>query len=168
MSTPSIPSIDQLPEALRAVRARALFVLQLNVGKPSVLGTTPSGSLRRVGVITRGSFRGDRLEGDVLEGGSDWQTVRADGAVTLDVRLVLKTADDALITMRYPGLRHGPAEALARIDKGELVDPASYYLRVTPTFETAAAKYDWLNRVLAVGVGQRLAGEVIYSVFEVL
>lgn len=165
-----IPSTDQLPAALRAVNARALFVLRLTVSKPFVVGTTPGGSLRRVGVIMGGSFSGDRLQGDVLEGGSDWQTVRPDGVITIDVRLVLKTKDDSIITMRYPGVRHGPADVLAKIDsgQGDAIDPASYYLRIAPTFETATAKYDWLNRILAVGVGQRLAGEVIYSVFELL
>jgi hypothetical protein len=43
----------------------------------------------------------------LLDGGSDWQNVRTDGCVTLDVRLVLKTADNALIGMTYRDLRQG-------------------------------------------------------------
>jgi hypothetical protein len=54
------------------------------------------------------------------------------------------------------------------IEQGEIVDPASYYFRIAPMFETASPKYDWINRVLAVGTGHRLAGGPIYSVFEVL
>jgi hypothetical protein len=87
----------------------------------------------------------------VLDGGSDWQTVRADGATTLDVRLVLKTTDEALICMRYQGVRHGPPDVVERIEKGETVDPTSYYFRINPLFETANAKYDWINRVVSVG-----------------
>jgi hypothetical protein len=93
---------------------------------------------------------------------------RADGATALDVRLVLKTKDDALIGMTYLGLRHGPPDVMARIDRGEEVDPASYYFRVSPFFETAAPNYLWLNRVVAVGIGHRTSGGPIYSIFELL
>jgi hypothetical protein len=34
------------------------------------------------------------------------------------------------------------------IDRGEVVDPTSYYFRINPLFETASAKYDWINRVI--------------------
>jgi hypothetical protein len=42
------------------------------------------------------------------------------------------------------------------------------YFRIAPLFETAAATYDWLNRVMAVGIGYRRADGVVYSVFEIL
>ena len=70
--------------------------------------------------------------------------------------------------MTYQGVRHGPPEVIARIEKGEVVDRTSYYFRITPVFETAAPKYDWINRVVAVGIGHRRADGPIYSVFEVL
>jgi len=158
---------DDLPEVLRSVRTRPLFVMRLDVRKLQVVGATPGG-FRRIGVVPGGSFEGERLSGEVLDGGSDWQTVRSDGATTLNVRLVLKTKDDALIGMTYQGVRHGPADVVARIEKGEAVDPASYYFRINPLFETAAAKYDWINRVVAIGIGHRRADGPIYSVFEVL
>jgi hypothetical protein len=118
--------------------------------------------------VPGGSFVGDRLSGEVLDGGSDWQTVRRDGATTLDVRLVLKTTDDALICMTYRGVRHVPPDVVARIEKGDVVDPTSYYFRINPLFETATAEYDWINRVVAVGIGHRRADGPIYSVFEIL
>jgi hypothetical protein len=158
---------DDLPEVLKTVRTRPLFVMRLDVSKLQVVGATPGG-VRRIGVVPGGSFEGERLSGEVLDGGSDWQTVRSDGATTLNVRLVLKTKDDALIGMTYQGLRHGPPDVMARIEKGEAVDPAAYYFRTNPLFETAAAKYHWINRVVAIGIGHRLAGGPIYSVFEVL
>ena len=61
-----------------------------------------------VGVIEGGSFEGERLSGEVLAGGNDWQTIRSDGCVKLDVRIVLRTDDNTLIGMTYQGLRHGP------------------------------------------------------------
>jgi Protein of unknown function (DUF3237) len=132
-----------------------------------IVGATP-GAYRRIGVVPGGSFEGERLSGEVLDGGSDWQTVRNDGATTLNVRLVLKTKDDALICMTYQGVRHGPPDVVERIDKGEVVDPTNYYFRINPLFETAAAKYDWINRVVGVGLGHRSPDGPIYSVFEVL
>jgi len=156
-----------LPEVLKSVRTRPLFVMRLNVRKMLNVGATPGG-VRRIGVVPGGSFEGDRLSGEVLDGGSDWQAVRDDGATTLNVRLVLKTADDALIGVTYRGVRHGPPEVLDKIARGEVVDPTSYYFRISGWFETAAPKYDWINRIVAVGIGHREASGPIYSVFEVL
>lgn len=158
---------DNLPEVLKRVRTQPLFVMRLDVRKLLIVGATP-GAYRRIGVVPGGSFEGERLSGEVLDGGSDWQTVRNDGATTLNVRLVLKTMDDALICMTYHGVRHGPPDVVERIEKGEVVDPTSYYFRINPLFETAAAKYDWINRVVGVGIGHRSPDGPIYSVFEVL
>ena len=158
---------DNLPEVLKRVRTQPLFVMRLDVRKLLIVGATP-GAYRRIGVIPGGSFEGERLTGEVLDGGSDWQTVRNDGTTTLNVRLVLKTKDDALICMTYQGVRHGPPDVVERIEKGEVVDPTSYYFRINPLFETAAAKYDWINRVVGVGLGHRSPDGPIYSVFEVL
>jgi hypothetical protein len=156
-----------LPEILTAVRTRPLFVMRLDVRKMLIVGAAP-GAFRRIGVVSGGSFEGERLSGDVLDGGSDWQTLRTDGAIALNARLVLKTNDDALITMTYQGIRHGPPNVVEKIEQGEVVDPASYYFRINPLFETAAAKFDWINRIIAVGIGHRLADGPIYSVFEML
>ena len=158
---------DNLPEVLKSLRTQSLFVMRLDVRKLQIVGATPGG-YRRIGVVPGGSFEGERLSGEVLEGGSDWQTVRSDGATTLNVRLVLKTKDKALIGMTYRGIRYGPPDVVARIEKGEVVDPTSHYFRINPLFETANANYAWLNGVVAVGIGHRRADGPIYSIFEVL
>ena len=101
------PGHDSLPTVLKSVRTRPLFVMTLAIQPYLVVGETP-GVNRRVGVVPGGTFDGERLAGTVTNGGVDWQTSRNDGATTLDVRLVLKTTDDALISMSYQGLRHGP------------------------------------------------------------
>jgi Protein of unknown function (DUF3237) len=161
------PLADTLPEVLKSVRTRPLFVMRLDVRPLIIVGPTPGG-YRRIGIIPGGRFEGERLSGEVLDGGSDWQTVRADGATTLDVRLNLKTEDGAVISMTYKGIRHGPVDVMQRMDKGEVVDADCYYFRSNPLFETSATRYDWINRVLAIGIGHRRAEGPIYSVFEVL
>jgi hypothetical protein len=159
--------LDSLPDVLQHVRTKPLFVMRLTVQPLQVIGATP-GAYRRVGVVPSGMFDGERLRGDVLGGGSDWQSVRSDGGTTLDVRLVLKTTDDALIGMTYRGIRHGPADVIARLEKGEVTDPASYYFRIAAFFETESPRYAWLNKVIGVGLGHRFAEGPVYSVFEIL
>ncbi|NPT42849.1 DUF3237 family protein [Paraburkholderia sp. 1N] len=158
---------DSLPAPLKSVQTRPLFVMRLDVKPIVVVGATP-GPFRRVGIVPSGSFEGDRLSGKVLDGGSDWQAVRSDGSTTLDVRLVLQTDDGSTIAMSYRGVRHGPVEVIERLEKGEVVDPSSYYFRINPIFEAPAGRYEWLNRIMAVGTGHRFANGPTYSVFEVL
>jgi hypothetical protein len=158
---------DGLPDILRQVRTTPLFVVRLDVRPLQVVGATP-GAYRRVGVVPSGVFEGERLSGRVLEGGADWQNVRSDGSIALDVRLVLKTFDDALIGMTYHGIRHGAPDVIARVERGEAVDPGDYYFRIAPLFETAATQYAWLNNVVAIGIGHRRADGPVYSIFEVL
>jgi len=157
----------ELPGTLREVRTRPLFVMRLDVRPLQIVGATP-GVHRRIGVVPGGAFKGERLSGEVLDGGSDWQAVRSNGSTTLDVRLVLKTTDGALIGMTYRGVRHGPREVIARLENGEAVDSALYYFRIAPLFETASAEYAWINDVVAVGIGHRRADGPLYSIFEVL
>jgi len=156
-------SLDDMPAALRSVQTRPLFVMTLTVGDIHGIGGE-----QRIIDVTGGSFTGERLSGTVLSGGADWQTIRGDGAVLLDVRLVLRTDDGATIAMTYPGIRHGPPDVVERVGRGEQVDPASYYFRIAPGFATDAPRYAWLNRIVAVGVGHRIASGPIYSVFEIL
>ncbi|HZZ23606.1 MAG TPA: DUF3237 domain-containing protein [Roseiarcus sp.] len=158
---------DGLPDALRDVRTTPLFIMRLDVRPLQVIGATP-GAYLRVGVVPSGAFEGERLSGQVLDGGSDWQNVRSEGSTTLDVRMVLETADAALIGMTYRGIRQGPPDIIARVEKGETVNPADYYFRIAPLFETAAPQYAWLNNIVAIGIGHRRADGPIYSIFEVL
>lgn len=163
--TASLSSI--LPREMTELRAKPLFIFKIDAKPASIFGQTPAHE-RRVGEITGGTFEGERLRGRILSGGSDWQTIRGDGAWTLDVRFVMETDDGELIGMTYRGIRHGPKDVLDRIGRGEEVSPTEYYLRATPWFETASEKYGWLNRIAAVALGHRLPTGPIYQVFEVL
>jgi hypothetical protein len=158
---------DNLKDYQPEIRTRPLFVMRLDVRPMVIVGAVPGG-FRRIGIVPGGAFKGDRLSGTVLEGGNDWQALRLDGSTILDVRLMLKTHDGELIGMTYRGLRTGPPEVIARVEKGEVVDPDSYYFRINPLFETASPKYEWLNRIIAIGSGHRLPDGPVYSVFEVL
>jgi Protein of unknown function (DUF3237) len=139
----------------------------LTTAPPLVVGATPVAE-RRIIAVTGGTFEGERLGGTVTSGSSDWQTLGADGSVHLSVRLVMQTGDGALIIYRYRGVRTGALDVLARIDRGEIVDPSAYYMRTTGMFETASAPYGWLNRIVAVAIGSRVASGPVYDVYEVI
>lgn len=140
--------------------------MQISLAAPLDLGETPAGR-RRIIAVTGGSFTGERLRGRVLPGGADWQLIRADHVASLDARYTLETDDGALIYVENRGYRHGPSEVIARLAAGEPVDPASYYMRTTPWFETSDARYAWLNRIVCVASGARRAADVDLQVFEV-
>jgi hypothetical protein len=149
------------------MESRLLMTLQVAVGGGQKIGPVPHGTRTTV-PIGGGNFEGPRLRGKVLPGGGDWTLLRGDGVLELDLRLTLETDDGALIHMTSFGLRHGPPEVLAAIARGERVDPSTYYFRTTPRFETAHAKYAFLNRLLAVSSGDRRAEGPIYSIDEIL
>jgi len=130
------------------------------------LGDTPLGRRRIIG-ITGGKFSGPRLSGRILPGGADWQLIRADGVAFLDARYTLETADGALIYVSNQGYRHGTRDVIERLARGEAVDPALYYMRTTPWFETSAPAYAWLNRTVCVGTGARRAAAVELDFYEV-
>jgi len=149
------------------IRTVHLLTLRLAVSGMQPIGATPNGN-RRVGLVAGGTFEGPKLRGAVLTGGADWIIVRPDGSTTLDVRIVLQTDDGAAIGMTYRGMRHGPAAVMERVNRGEMVDPSEYYFRTAVAFETAAPKYDWLNRIIAIGTGHRPPEGPVYDIFEVL
>jgi hypothetical protein len=155
--------MDHKPE----LRSALLFTLTAEVGRIQDIGATPSGH-RRIVEVAGGRFEGEELRGTILPGGGDWILVRGDGVLLLNVRLTLQTDDKQLIYMSYRGMRHGPQWVMDRLNKGEKVDPSEYYFRSAPWFETASEKYEWLNRIMTIGVGRREASGPVYDVFQIL
>ena len=150
------------------MNTRLLMILRVMVATPQSIGAVPHGTRRTV-PITGGDFDGPRLRGSVLPGGSaDWLLLRADGVLELDLRDKLRTEDSALISMKSFGLRHGPPDVMAALARGEAVDPAAYYFRTTPRFETAHPAYAFLNHRITVATGDRRAEGPIYTIHELL
>ena len=143
-----------------------LLNAEITLAAPQELGGTPQGR-RRIIYITGGTFSGARLKGRVLPGGADWQVVREDGVAVLDTRYTLETEDGALIYVQNRGLRHGPPEVMERLARGENVDASLYYMRSHPSFETGDPRYAWLNKIVCVGSGERLANAVKLEMYEI-
>ncbi len=149
------------------IACRALFEIRADVAEPQVTPNGPYGT-RRFIPVTGGSFSGERLSGKLLPGGADCQLIRPDKVAELDVRVTLQTTDGTIFLMKGLGMRHGPEEVLARIGRGEPVDPAEYYFRESMVFEAPDGPYAWLNRLIAVGIGERRANQVVIKAFEIL
>ena len=121
-----------------------LFRATINVGAAIHVSKVPHGERRFIPIIG-GFFRGEKLSGDVLPGGADWQLVRPDNSAILHARYTLLTKDNALIYVENRGVRWGKPEVLAKLAREEVVNPSNYYFRTTPQFETGAPQYTWLN-----------------------
>ncbi|MCB1341155.1 MAG: DUF3237 domain-containing protein [Pseudooceanicola sp.] len=151
---------------LPAPELRHFCDLYVDLGPIMEMGAGRAGR-RRIIPIVGGRVEG-RIAGRILNLGADWQTIMADGQADLDTRYAMETADGAVIEIVNRGVRHGPAEVIARLAKGEAVAPSEYYMRTTARLETGDARYEWVNRALFVGTGTRLASAVKVSLYEVL
>jgi muconolactone delta-isomerase len=156
-------SIFRLPDP----RLTPVYRLEATVGPPLDLGDTAHGH-RRIVPLTGGTFTGPEISGTLLPGASaDWQTVLPDGTALGDIRYTLQTNDGHVLDVRSRGIRHGSAEVLARLARGEDVEASEYTFRTATEIETAAADLDWLNKGVFIGVAGRLPGGVIYETYLV-
>jgi hypothetical protein len=149
------------------IKTRLLMMMHVKVAPVLNIGPVPHGT-RRTAPLAGGTFEGQRLRGMILPGSADWQLLRSDGVLEMDLRFTLRTDDGALISMTSSGLRHGPPEIIAALGRGETVDPSAYYFRTMPRFETAHPTYSFLNRLIAVASGDRRPDGPIYTIHEVL
>jgi len=152
---------------LPAPRLRKVYRLEATLGAPLDLGEVAQGR-RRIVPQTGGAFTGPELNGKLLPGASaDWQIVLPDGTSFGDIRYTLQTDDGDLLYVQSRGVRHGSAEVLARLGRGEDVDAGEYTFRTCTQIETAAPELDWLNKGVFIGVGARQAAGVIYETYLV-
>ena len=121
--------------------------------------------MRRIIPIVGGMMSGPKLQGKILNIGADWQTIFADGLAELDTRYALETDDGATIEICNFGFRHGPKDVIEAIGRGEDVAPDSYYMRTHARMETGDGRYDWVNRMLFVGVGARKEQSVLMRLY---
>ena len=153
--------------ALPEPRLTPLYRLEATLGQPCDFGATPDGH-RRIVPLTGGTFTGPQISGRLLAGASaDWQIVRADGTALGDIRYTLQTDQGDLLYVQSRSVRHGTAEVLARVARGDDVDAREYTFRASTHIETAAPRLDRLNKGIFISVAARRAAEVIYETYLV-
>jgi hypothetical protein len=146
--------------------AQPIFTIEAELDAMMSLGRTPVGERRIIG-IRGGTVHGRKFNGRVLPGGADWQVIRADGTADIQARYTIESDAGARVLIDSVGLRHGPPDVIEKLARGDNVDPLLYYFRTVMRFETGDPSTDWLNRIIAVSRGQRLARAVRLDVYEV-
>ena len=130
------------------------FTVRATLLPPVEQGTIEGGRKRFI-AITGGTVEGPLLEGTVLAGGGDWQTILPGGLTRVEARYFLKAADGTVIEVTNPGVRVATPEVTDRLAKGEVVDPSAYYFRTTPRFDVPAGAHEWMRRNAFVARGIR-------------
>jgi len=126
-------------------------------------------------VLPGGWVRGPRIAGEIVAPSADWLTILPGGIARLDVRVSIRADDGSIIHVIYAGRIAMSDEAQRRLDAGEALGAADMYFITSPTFETTSQKYDWLNRIVAVGKAVSVGtgnsdrhGHVRYDIFSVM
>lgn len=119
-----------------ALTTELVMELKVMIGKAVVIGDSDQGRRQFIPIIG-GSFTGKDIEGDVLDGGADWQLIRPDGVMEVKAIYAIKTDDGAVISVDNRGLVDMSATPL--------------YVRSTPTFTAPKGQYDWLNKRVFAG-----------------
>jgi subtilisin-like proprotein convertase family protein len=118
--------------------------------------------------VPGGTLKGPKINGTVVAPSADWLNIMPDGSLRLDVRASLKTDDGEFILIAYNGIIASTKEVMDRFNKGEVITSNDEYFLTAPRFTTASKKYDWLNRVQAVGKMVMVQqGKLTYDLFVV-
>jgi hypothetical protein len=148
-------------------RLTKIYRLEATLGQALDIGDIAQGR-RRIVPLTGGTFAGPELSGKLVPGASaDWQVVLSDGTALGDIRYTLQTDRGDLLYVQSSGVRHGSAEVLSRLGRGEDVDASEYTFRTSTQIEAAAADLDWLNKGVFISVAGRQPGGVVYETYLV-
>jgi hypothetical protein len=140
-----------------------------------VIGLNSRGK-RRIIPITGGSLTGSAanhptLQGRVVSAGADFQIVVSDTCADLDARYMIAlegTYAGEHIFVQNRALRRGSAEDIAKLVRGEAVDPSRIYFRCAPTFEVSTPKLQWMTESLFIGSAARGTGSVHLSFYRLV
>jgi hypothetical protein len=114
---------------------------ELVVRAPLDAGGGVSGR-RMIAEIEWAKLTGERLSGrNEGSASADWATLTSTGLVMPDVRLAIRTDDDALLLMRYTG----------RLKLSPDVPSIAW---VSATFDSGDERYTWLTEAQIVGRGE--------------
>ena len=162
-----ITAVPAMADELAKPELDFIFKAFVTLDEPHELGNTKYGKRRIIG-INGGTFKGPEMQGVVLDGGADWQTVRADGTADLVAKYSLKTDDGHVIYIQNSGIRTASPQVLARLAKGEPVPSSEYYMRTAATLEVNKdSPYAWLNKSVIISTGRRNADSVELDFYRV-
>ena len=113
---------------------------RVTIGERISVGASKNGE-RHIIPILGGTFKGPRIQGEVMPMGEDWQLIRPDGDLELYARYLLKTNDGYYIQVINRALIHTPP--------GGKMPP---YIRSVLDLEAPIkSPYDYLNHAVFLG-----------------
>jgi len=130
------------------------FAIDVEIAAPREVGPVHGGRLRVI-AITGGRVHGDDLNGVVLAGGADWNTMRTDGVVEVWARYEIETDDGHILSVVNEGI--GP------VDRS-----AASGLVTRPRFTVPEAGPTWLTTSALVGHLRPSADGVTIDVYRVV
>jgi hypothetical protein len=133
----------------------ASLTLGLASDRLYMLGATPAGT-RIIQEIAEARLEGDRVTASMVgAAGADWLAVDASGVATFDIRMTLRTDDDAVLYLAYEG----------RADWSSGMGQAPVYVGMR--FEAGDERYRWLNALQLFGKGQLAeGGGLVYEIYQ--
>ena len=140
--------------------------LTVEVGTPIEIGAVAAG-FRRIIPIIGGTCVARDWRARVVPGGADFQLVASPTMATLEARYVLETEAGELVYVHNDAIRTAAPEVMARLLRGEAVEPQQVYFRCVPRFECAAPRLAWIGERVFLGTGLRRPSEVLMRFFEV-
>ncbi len=131
---------------------------------PEVIGKTPEG-LKINWYLKGGSLAGSKLNAVIRAEGGDWMTLRQDGIGILGIHATLETPDGALISTQYSGIFELGKDGYQNFLNQTWPDFPS--IKATPRFLTEHPRYQWLNRLQCIGLGEVRMSEllVVYDLY---
>lgn len=130
-----------------------LFRLEAFVDQPIAISPGPQAD-RVIVAPTGGLVEGPAFNGEIVAGpSSEWATLRADGTMKADVRLVLRSYDQQYVLMTYNGIAKPEGDSLSVI--------------IAPLFETAVPEFTWLNNLQTLGIGKPTDQGIAYDIYQI-
>ncbi|MBC8058366.1 MAG: DUF3237 domain-containing protein [Rhizobiales bacterium] len=154
-------------DPLAAPRLERFADLSVTVGAPIEIGAIGHGA-RRVIAISGGTCVARDWQARVLPGGADFQLIVNERMARLEARYVLETDAGDRIYVQNDAVRTAAPEVMARLIRGEPVEPSDVYFRCAPRFEASAPSLAWMMERVFLGTGLRRPSEVVMRFFEVM
>ena len=138
------------------LRPLGTLTIQTDPAGLYLLGDTSAGQ-RIIQELLSARFEGERLRGEMTgKAGADWLTVDAAGHVTLDIRVLLLTADGAHVFLTLDGRAHWPEQ----LGRGAIYS--------TARMESGSEAYAWVNHLPLVAKGEVVEGRVAHNIFQLV
>ena len=157
----------EVNDPLAAPALLAFADLSVQVAAPIEVGNVGHGT-RRVIPILGGTCTARDWTAKVMPGGADFQLIVNERMARLEARYVLETDAGDRIYVHNDAVRTAAPEVMARLVRGEPVDPSLVYFRCAPRFEASAPSLAWMMERVFLGTGLRRPNDVVMRFFEVM